>query len=139
MGTQGPETPRNLHRWALGGLLAFAALNALGGGGYGLSGAKSVPTQWLEGSPFSSYFVPSLILLVVVGGACGIAAFAVFRRRPASRLFAAAAGAILLVWISVQLWIIGYVSWIQPVTAAWGGLVLLLAWRLPAQGRVFQR
>ena len=65
-------------RYSLGGLLAFGALNALGGGYYGLTGAVGVPTEWLEGSPFADYFVPSLILLVVVGGAFIVAAIAVF-------------------------------------------------------------
>jgi len=67
-------------RYSLGGLLAFGALNALGGGYYGLTGAVGVPTEWLEGSPFAYYFVPSLILLVVVGGSFAVAAIAVFAR-----------------------------------------------------------
>lgn len=37
-------------RYPLGGLLAFGALNAFGGGYYGLAGAPGVPTEWLEGS-----------------------------------------------------------------------------------------
>jgi len=48
-------------RYALAGLLAFGALNAFAGGYYGLSGAPGVPVEWLEGSPFSDYTVPSLI------------------------------------------------------------------------------
>jgi hypothetical protein len=47
-------------RYSLGSLLAFGALNAIGGGYYGLSGAAGVPKAWLEGSPFSDYFIPSL-------------------------------------------------------------------------------
>ena len=43
---------RTAIRYSLGGLLAFGALNALGGAYYGLTGAVGVPTQWLEGSPF---------------------------------------------------------------------------------------
>ena len=44
------------------------ALNAVGGGIYGLAGAAGVPVALLRGSPFQSYFWPSLILLVVIGG-----------------------------------------------------------------------
>lgn len=65
-------------RYSLGGLLALGALNALGGGYYGLTGAVGVPTQWLEGSAFEDYFVPSLILLIAVGGSFMVAAIAVF-------------------------------------------------------------
>ena len=37
------------------------ALNAVGGGIYGLGGAKGVPVELLRGSPFQSYFWPNLI------------------------------------------------------------------------------
>jgi len=60
-------------------------LNALGGGYYGLTGAVGVPTEWLEGSPFADYFVPCLILLVVVGNSFAVAAIAVFARLRAAR------------------------------------------------------
>src|SRR6185369_3053073 len=33
-------------RYGLGGLLAFAALNALAGGCYGLAGAEGIPKEW---------------------------------------------------------------------------------------------
>ncbi len=39
------EPPRR----ALGALLVFAAVNAFGGGYYGLSGAPGVPVEWLAG------------------------------------------------------------------------------------------
>jgi hypothetical protein len=105
--------------YLLGGLLAFGALNAFGGGYYGLAGASGVPTEWLAGTPFSDYTVPSVILFVVVGGSFLAGTVAVF------------AGAIVLIWIAVQVAIIGYVSWMQPATAIGGLLILLLAWALP--------
>jgi len=118
-------------RYSLGALLAFGALNAFGGGYYGLSGASGVPTEWLEGSPFPDYFVPSLILLVVVGGSLLMAAIAVVAGLRIARLSASAAGLVLLGWLVAQLAIIGYVSWMQPTTAIAGVLVLLLGSLLP--------
>jgi hypothetical protein len=50
-------------RTLLGALLTVGALNAFAGGYYGLSGAEGVPREWLAGSPFRDYFVPSVILL----------------------------------------------------------------------------
>jgi hypothetical protein len=123
----------SLHRYLLGGLLAFGALNAFGGGYYGLSGAEGVPVELLAGSPFRSYFVPSLVLFVVVGGSFLFAAIAVFADLRIARFSALMSGAIVLVWIVVQLGIIGYVSWMQPTTAVGGLLILLLAWLLPAR------
>jgi hypothetical protein len=40
-------------------LLPFGALNAFAGGYDGLSGVEGVPLEWLEGSLFTEYFVPS--------------------------------------------------------------------------------
>ena len=117
-------------RWLLGVLLAFGALNAFGGGYYGMAGAEGVPTAWLEGSPFTDYVVPSAILFVVVGGSSLLAAIAVLARRRSGRMLALAAGVIVLGWLTVQLAIIGYVSWMQPTTAIAGIVVLALASRL---------
>jgi len=82
------EAPAMAIRYSLGALLVFGAVNAFGGGYYGLSGAKGVPTEWLNGSPFPDYFVPSLILLVVVGGSFIVAAMAVFTGLRIARLAA---------------------------------------------------
>ena len=115
-------------------LLTFVALNAFAGGFYGMSGAEGVPTEWLSGTPFHDYFIPSLILFVVVGGSSLIAAIAVFLGHRLARPAAFGAVAILFVWLGVQLSIIGYVSWMQPTTATVGLLVLVLARALPRQG-----
>ena len=118
-------------RYLLGALLRFGAINAFAGGYYGLSGAKGVPLEWLAGSPFSDYFIPSLILFVVVGGVFSFAAIAVFMRSRLARVSAFVAGTVVLVWIGVQLAIIGYVSWMQPTTLLAGVFVLILTWLLP--------
>lgn len=118
-------------RYVLGGLLAFGALNAFGGGYYGMAGAEGVPEEWLEGSPFEDYFLPSLVLFVAVGGSFLAAAIAVLAKRRIARTAAFAAGAIVLGWLAVETAVIGYVSWMQPVTTLGGLLILLLAWLLP--------
>jgi hypothetical protein len=121
-----------MNRIVLGGLLAFGALNAFGGGVYGLSGAPAVPLEWLHGSPFHDYFVPSLFLLVVIGGTLTIASIAVFTRARTGRLAAFAAAALLVAWIGVQVAIIGYTSWMQPVTVGAALVIAALASRLRA-------
>jgi predicted CoA-binding protein len=127
-GSEHPEHPlRTALRNVLGMVLGFGTLNAFAGGYYGMSGAKDVPTAWLTGSPFSTYFIPGLILFVVVGGSLLTGAVAIFARWRSARFFALAAGVILLVWLAVQVSIIGYVSWMQPVTAIAGFAVLALA------------
>jgi hypothetical protein len=123
------ESRQSALRYVLGSLLAFGALNALGGGD-GLSGAPDVPTDWLDGSPFTTYFVPSLVLVFVVGGSFVVAAYAVVAGLRTARVSALSAGAIVLAWVIVQVAIIGYVSWLQPATTVAGVLVVFLALRL---------
>lgn len=113
-------------RYALGSLLAFVAFNAFAGGYYGMAGAKGIPTEWLAGTPFRDYFIPSLILFVGVGGSSLIAAIAVFVRLRMARLTAFSAVAILFVWLATQIAIIGYVSWMQPAIALVGIVIFIL-------------
>jgi hypothetical protein len=128
-------------RYTLGALLAFGALNAFGGGYYGLMGAKDIPKDWLEGSPFTDYFFPSLILFVVVGGSLLLTAIAVFARWRMARLLTLVTVAIVLGWIGIQVAIIGYVSWMQPLTVSVAGVILALASLIgdPKDWRQFRR
>lgn len=118
-------------RYLLGSLLGFAALNAFGGGIYGMAGAKDVPLEWLDGTPFASYFLPSLILFAVVGGSAMLGAVTVLANADAGRTAALGAAAILMIWIATQVTLIGYVSWLQPTTAAVAVLITWLATRMP--------
>lgn len=117
-------------RWSLVAVLALVALNAFAGGYYGMTGAEHVPTEWLAGSPFETYLVPSIILFVVVGGAFALAAVAVSTRRRYARVAAAVAAGVGVAWLTTQVAIIGYVSWMQPATAAAIVVVTLLVLRL---------
>ncbi len=125
-------------RHTLGVLLGITALNALAGGYYALSGAKGVPTEWLNGSPFEDYLIPGLVLFVLVGGAFLLAAIAVFVGLRIARLATFSAVLIVFIWLSVQVAIIGYVSWMQPTTAIVGIVILLLAVVLPRPGSRMQ-
>jgi hypothetical protein len=118
-------------RTVLGALLVFGALNAFGGGWYGLAGACGIPKEWLAGSPFADYFAPSFVLLVGVGGTLLGAAIAVLRGNRRARAFATTAGLVVLGWIAIQVAIIGFVSWMQPTTAAAGLVIVGLAGLLP--------
>jgi chloramphenicol O-acetyltransferase len=114
-------------RYALAAILGLVALNAFGGGIYGMAGARNVPTGWLEGSPFRDYLIPSVALFVVVGGACLASTVALLRRWRNAEILALAAGVIVLGWIGVQLGLIGYVSWLQPAVAVAGIVAIAMA------------
>lgn len=111
-------------RWLVA-LETLIALNAIGGGIYGLTGAKDVPRAWLDGSPFDSYVIPSLALLILVGGSMLAALGLLVARHRLAPEASIAAGVILLVWLLVEVLIIPF-SWLQPAFAVLGVLVVAL-------------
>ena len=115
------------NRYALGVILFFVALNAFGGSIYGLSGAKDIPRAWLEGSPFSSYFIPSLVLLLAIAIPFLVSGILVFKRHAWSARAAMFCATMLTGWIGVQLSMIGYVSWLQPAMLAAAAIIFFLA------------
>ena len=115
---------------ALSVLQRLVALNAFGGGAFGLAGAPGLPPEWLAGSPFSSYLVPSLVLIVAVGALHALAAVRAWQGHPRALLLGRAAGVVLLGWIVVQVAIIGYVSWLQPAMGATALIELALCHRI---------
>jgi hypothetical protein len=110
----------------LGILEAFLALNAFGGGYYGMAGAEGVSLELLQGSPFKSYFIPGLFLFAAVGGSLLLASVAVFARWKQARNLSFAAVAIVLAWLAVQVYFIGFMSWMQPATAVIALVILTL-------------
>ena len=116
-----------LARISLISLQLLVMFNAFGGGYYGLSGATGVDLSWLDGTPFSSYFVPSLFLFTVVGGGMAVATVAWLLKSHVAPWLSLAMGVTLMSWIVVQVAMIGYVSWMQPVSFAAGVAVTGLA------------
>lgn len=114
----------------------FVAVTAMGGGvalvaGTVLPSWRSVvlpPVAYLEGSPFDSYIVPGLILLIAVAGTQTVALVVTARRRASAPVFSAAAGYVCLGWIFVQMIFIPF-SFLQAAYFAAGcvelGLVMV--------------
>ncbi len=102
-------------------------LNAFGGGYYGLSGAVGIDPSWLDGTPFRSYFIPSLFLFTAIGGGMAVATAAWLLKSRVAPWLSLGMGVTLMTWIVVQVSMIGYVSWMQPVSFAAGAAVTSLA------------
>ena len=66
--------------------------------------------EWLEGSPFDDYFWPGLILGSLLGVVPLIAAFGVLRNRRWGWVVGFVVGFALMIWLTVQIRIIGYIS-----------------------------
>lgn len=101
-------------------LAGLTAVNAFGGAIYGLRGAPSVPREWLRGTPFRDYRIPSLILGVGVGASSTAAAISAWRGSERAGTHTVTAGAILTGWIATQVAMIGPRSPLQPLMGAVG-------------------
>lgn len=97
---------------AAGALEVFLGVGALAGGAALMLGPRGeilpLPVSALAGSPFGSYFVPGLILFVALGLGPLVAADLARRRHPIAPLATCAVGAALLVWLAVEIAIVGF-------------------------------
>ena len=138
----GRMNPQRATRITLLAVEAFVGVTAFAGGLALMLGALlpdlsmviTPPTEYLEGSPFSSYLLPGLVLALVLGGANTIAFVLLLRGRPSALLAGAVAGYAALIWIFVQMMVIPF-SLLQAVYFMAGavelGLVILLLGLLP--------
>ena len=107
---------------------------AVGGGVYALTGAAAVPREYLQGTPFRSYFVPGLVLIIVVGGSMLLAATLLLIEASLARIVSLEAGVILIAWIGMQVSLIGYRHWLQPLMGFLGLVIVVLSFLLPSPG-----
>ena len=96
------------------GLEILLSLGALGGGLALMLGPRGeiipLPVSALAGSPFDTYFVPGLILFVVLGVGPILAADLAWLRQPVAPLAALLTGIGLLIWLLVEIAIVGFSS-----------------------------
>jgi hypothetical protein len=114
-------------------MTGFAAISAIGGGiGLILFNGMGIPLAYLRSTPFTSYVVPGLILVLVVGGSAFAALLALLLRNRWASLLAFAAGAVMTGWIIVEVLLIHQFSWLQLVYLVTGlslmGLVVVDRW-----------
>jgi hypothetical protein len=124
-------------RVALLSLQGFVAITALLGGsaliiGSVIPGLRSVlvpPDAYLAGSPFSTYVVPGVLLIVLVAAVHAVGFWALKSASRWAALLAAAGGFACLIWIAVQMIFIPF-SFLQALYFAIGlaevGLTMVL-------------
>ncbi|QOY87678.1 hypothetical protein [Paludibaculum fermentans] len=137
-----PETPslRPLAMAAIS-LEIFLSLGALAGGAALMLGPRGeiipLPLSALQGSPFATYFVPGVILFTILGLGPLAAAWLAWRRNPRAPDAAFSIGVALLIWLAVEVAIIGYSSDppLQPFYMLLGAVMagVGLAWRVRQQ------
>jgi hypothetical protein len=115
------------------GFLAFLALGALGGAVFLITSPDGSAMQWslsmLEGSPFTDFFIPGLILGGLFGfGSLAVVAMGLARLRIAPFL-AFGLGCGQMIWIVVELAIIGQLSFLHPFCFGLGLIIAATAVR----------
>jgi hypothetical protein len=88
-------------------LNTFLAVTAVAGGVGLLTGAMKPSLEPLRGSPFSSYTIPGLALLVMVGGSALVATVLLLRRHAWGVLASGVAGVIIMGFEIVEVLVIG--------------------------------
>lgn len=117
---------------------AFNGMSALAGG-VGLvsdpsGGNVAMKTEWLAGTPFSNFLIPGIILFVVNGIGNSAGFFITLKKHNKAPLMGILFGIIMMGWIIVQVIMIGYMSFLQPLYFVTGLLQLLFGLRLKKQG-----
>ncbi len=135
-----PKRSRSLGLLVLMAALLLQGLSGIAGG-IGLvldpSGSSlQIPLSLLAGSPFENYLLPGLILLTVLGFVPLVAFYGLLQQRAWSWLLAVLVGVALIVWIAVEIAIIGYQA-DPPLQLIYGalGIVILVAGALPSTRR----
>lgn len=116
----------------LGVLQLFIGLGAVGGGLALVlepSGSNlGIPLELLKRSPFSTYLVPGIVLLVVNGLGSLMGAAASFTRHRYAGESAMALGVFLVAWITLQVfWFSGF-HWLHALYLGLGLLEFVLGW-----------
>ncbi len=112
-------------------LVVFQAMSGIIGG-IGLvfdpsGSAVGIPLEFLASSPFSNYLIPGLILLIVLGVFPLVVGVGLFRHRSWSLSGSLIVGVGLVIWIGVEILMIGYHGR-PPLQLVYGilGLVILI-------------
>ncbi|MDX1585615.1 MAG: hypothetical protein R3222_02680 [Balneolaceae bacterium] len=110
-------------------LLLFQALSGLTGGILLVSAPSGstlhMPPGLLDGSPFENFFIPGLILLLLLGLLPVAVTLAVWKKYRLARTWSFLTGLILIIWISVQIVMTGYRA-DPPLQAIYGTIGILI-------------
>jgi len=79
-------------------------------------------------SPFQNFFIPGISLLVVNGLFNAVGAFLSFTRNKYAGIFGLMLGIILLLWISIQVYFIGLIHFLQPLFFVIGIIEIILGY-----------
>ena len=131
------ETTPRKNKGLVAGLGVLQVLIGLGavGGGLALilepSGSSiGIPLEVLKSSPFSTFLVPGIVLLIVNGFGSLVGAAASFTRYWCAGEIAIALGLFLAAWIMLQVYWFDDFHWVHALYLGIGLLEFVLGWLL---------
>lgn len=118
--------PRRLWSVALLVVGWFNLVSAVGGAlGLIFANGMGMPLSWLAGTPFDSFVIPGLGLLLIVGGTQGLAVLLQHRRQPWFPAAAGVAGFGMVIWIYVEVALLPVYSILHTIYFTTGVLQLI--------------
>jgi hypothetical protein len=121
-------------------LTAFVALTAIVSGALLMSYPEGslfgMSTVLLKATPFNNFFVPGLILCIVVGGTNLAAVLLSIQTHPMRYNWSIGGAVVLIGWVIIQMLLIAVLHWLQFVYLGIGLMMLLLSWQLKGKWAV---
>jgi len=107
----------------------------------------NLPSEILEGTPFDSFLWPGIILTLFVGIFPVLVSYGLLKRprwgwaeaiNPCKNYHWSwtaswATGVIMLIWILVEIMLIGYLGFLQPMVIVWGVVIIGLTFVPPVR------
>ncbi len=118
----------------------FIAIGALFGGMAGMLSPYEplgIPNELLEGSPFSSYFIPSLILFAIIGLGHTFSGLTALKNSKHQGYISSVFSWALMIWIVVQCIIIETVDFLHVLYFILGLIGAVLGFLILAERRQF--
>ena len=115
--------------WGIGALQVFIGFTAIAGGYQLLSspmGSPSMPIEMLHASPFATFIIPGIVLLVFIGAVNVLSLVVTITGGRHRGSLAFVGGGILIGYMTAEVWWIGWQNALQPLYLALG-LILLLS------------
>jgi hypothetical protein len=114
--------------WILAGVLLLVGAAGVVGGISLVRDGFGMPLSWLHQTPFTSWALPGIALLIGVGVPQLTALGLVVSGHRWALAGGYLAGIGVVLWIAVQMLVLQRYFFLQPVIAAAGGVEMLLAW-----------
>lgn len=115
-------------------LIAFNCCGAITGGGIlmidSTGESLGMPVKWLQHSPFKDYFIPGLLLFLIIGlGGMLALIFTIYRKYYYQELDFLL-GLALSIWMIVQLIMLQTINLLHFLFGITGFVLLILGWKM---------